>query len=533
VQEAADVEQDAPASGGDRWSAEVGRLVRRLVRRPRLASAPTARAVSLGVLGVVVLSAGMSLYLAVRQPPYRTDESSQVGYVLSLRSGTLPSLDTLVPASAGGEMLEFAVGRPWPFSVPNIHTAINPPFVYAASIVPATLTDAAGVRAGPLLGVRLVNVLGTGLAVYLVYRMARELAADRVVGLLAAALVGTLASQVQAGAFAYLEGPALAATTGVAWWLARFVRSRTTLNATGLGLWCAAAAGVRTMSFAYAAAAGAIALGVAVATIHRDRWLPFALRIGVPTVVLVGWFYAVNVARYGEPTGSGEVYESIGEGPSFLSVLFGVDSYAAPIDYMIFEIPGTRGWWEVPATRQWLVAALSVVVVASAMLLLRNRARTGADAADGAGIGRAPHLGSWWALLGASVLPPIVLSAHVANGGAGHPRYLAPLVPVLATAVAVVVARAGRAVSLVVVVATVGLLCHRVSILGPQHDDSLFPALRGPILDRPLRFAVLAVALAGGVLLIGAHLWLALPSGRRPGRASSDAPDAPTIPVGA
>ncbi len=269
----------------------------------------TAGIVTVGVLGAAIVCAAIAGYLSFRHPPYQTDESSQVGYMIEVRNGRLPTLDTPVPASEGGPLLEAAVERPWPFSLPYIHTAINPPYPYAAAIAPAAITDAADLRGGPLLGFRLFNGFCMGLAVLAVHRLARELTGRDDTGLLAAALFGTLLTVPQLGSLAYLGGPAVLATTGACWWLARFVRTRSLSDATVLGLWCAGAASIRTMSTVYAVSVVVVALVVGLSGARRTRFWPLVVRVGLPGIVAVGRFYVLTSFRYGEPTGSEEVWD--------------------------------------------------------------------------------------------------------------------------------------------------------------------------------------------------------------------------------
>ena len=97
----------------------------------------------LGVAGALLLVMGISTYLSMIHPPYLTDESSHLGYTMSLQEGTLPSLDTEVPLIEGDEIQARALSRPWPFSLPYIHVAINPPYPYLAAIPATEATEAA------------------------------------------------------------------------------------------------------------------------------------------------------------------------------------------------------------------------------------------------------------------------------------------------------------------------------------------------------------------------------------------------------
>ena len=99
------------------------------------------RTVVVGLAGALAFIAAVGGYLAMVDAPYQQDESSHVGYALSLRQGDLPSIWTPVPTEGGGEHLRIALSRPWPFSDPDVHVANNPPFVYLASLPFAELGD--------------------------------------------------------------------------------------------------------------------------------------------------------------------------------------------------------------------------------------------------------------------------------------------------------------------------------------------------------------------------------------------------------
>src|SRR4029453_13651023 len=127
------------------------------------------RIVVVGVVGGLVFIAAVSGYLAAIQGPYQQDESSHVGYALSLRQGHLPSIWTPVPTEGGGEHLRIALSRPWPSSDPDVHVANNPPFGYVASLPFGELGIRMHVTDAPLLALRLVDLMGAVAAVAVAY----------------------------------------------------------------------------------------------------------------------------------------------------------------------------------------------------------------------------------------------------------------------------------------------------------------------------------------------------------------------------
>lgn len=473
-------------------------------RGRRTLDAPAPRPVRLALAATMVFAVSVAGYFSLRYPPYRTDESSQVGYLLELRSGNLPGDETPVPTDGRSAELRAAVARPWPFGQPTIHTARNAPYPYALAILPATLTEQADVRAGPLLGFRLFSVGTMVVAVYTTYRLGRELTGDVWVGLLAGVAFGTNLTIIQMSSMAYLEAAALVATTGVAWFLARFLRTRLPVDATGLGLFGAVAACTRTMSMSYAVGAALLALGWWFVVERRDR-LAMTVRLGAPAVLTVGWFYALNQVRYGDPTGASAAYAERESTRSFLDVLFSVDSLASPLDYLLVEGPGQRLPWELSASRQYLTTVGVVALVGLAMVLIARRSSPRGDTDPGRSIAAdapAPALRSWVALVALSIVPILVSTYHVAAGGASHPRYLSPLLPLIAAALALVLSRLGRVVTLVALIAAFALATVRFPAVAGVFDAVIFPDLQGPMVGRTIRGLFLALApIAAAVIL--------------------------------
>ncbi|MEZ5178295.1 MAG: hypothetical protein R2746_08420 [Acidimicrobiales bacterium] len=255
----------------------------------------------------------------------------------------LPSIDTAVPTAGASRELQLALGRPFPFSDPEIHVANNPPFAYLVALPFASATRAAGLPGGAVFGFRLIDLGMATASLVTAYLLGRELGGgDELVGLVTAGLLAGVLSIALVTSLANVGGFALLATTGATWALARYACTRTLPHATALGLWCAAAAAVRPMSAAYAVAAAG--LGVLV----HLRWRgwrtagPVVLRVALPMVVLTGWFYALNTYRYGDPTGSAGLFDKYGtaNGPGFFHQLFSGSSLVQPLDYLLTDVYG-------------------------------------------------------------------------------------------------------------------------------------------------------------------------------------------------
>ena len=337
------------------------------------------RTVAIGVIGAMVFVGGVGLFLAFGNPAYQQDESSHVGYSLSLRQGVLPSIDTRVPTDGGGEFLKAALSRSYPFSNPDIHVANNPPFPYLVALPLTEVTTRLGVPGGPLLALRLLNLAGSVAAIGLAFLLGRELSGGKdFVGLVTAGLLSGVIGIAIVSATANVDGPAFAATTGVTWALARFARTRATRDATWLGLWCAGAAAVRPMSLVYAAVAGVLALFLGWRARGSSSIVPLTIRLAVPTVVLTGWFYLLNIGRYGDFTGSQALADKLGlrTGPSLFHLLTGPQPFVQTLTYLVSEVYGRSPWWLYSGAREYLVTALAVALLAGAITLSVRSSRT-------------------------------------------------------------------------------------------------------------------------------------------------------------
>lgn len=470
-----------------------------------------------GLVGALLLIGASGLYLAMINPPYQQDESSHVGYTLSLQQGDLPSVDTPVPNEGGGEDLRRALARPYPFSDPEIHVANNPPFPYLLAIPLGEMSSRAGMRGGPLFGLRMLDLAGAVGAVGCAFLLGRELGGgDDFVGLVTAGLLSGLISIPLVTSLANVDGPAFLATTGVTWALARFARTASRSHALHLGLWCAAAAAVRPMSLAFAGAAGVLALVVVIRSHGLRSFVGFAVRMGVPTVVLTGWFYGLNVARYGDPTGSQALFDKYGTqgGPSLLDALWSPEPFVQTFAYLVTDVYGRSPWWDSTGVEKWSITVVAAALVgASIWLALRSRRATRSAAPKTGPVGPARGLcaPSWIVVAVLGLVPMLLTAQHISGGGAGHARYLLAVLPIVASAAALVTSRFNRWLSLVAVVGFALALLLRLRGAGHLHLGGKFfgPALNTPLLGAPFRVAALAVTVGGALALVGAVGYLA------------------------
>ncbi len=483
------------------------------------------RIVVVGLAGALAFVAAVGGYLAMVAGPYQQDESSHVGYALSLRQGDLPSIWTPVPTEGGGDHLRTALSRPWPFSDPDVHVANNPPFVYLASLPLVDLGIRTHVTDAPLLALRLVDLAGAVAAVAVAYLLGRELSGDRFVGCVTAGLLSSIIAISLLSAVANLDGPALAATTGVTWITARFARTRALRDATLLGLWCAGAAAVRPMSLVFAAVAGTMALLLGVRARGTSALVPLAARLAGPTVLLTGWFYALNWHRYGDVTGSDALMDKFGleSGRSLFDLLTSPDVSVEPFAYLVTEVYGRSPWWEYRGPRHYLIAAVAVGVVIAAIVLAARSSRSPRPRRDGAH----PSLAAWICSAVLALVPIVLTAQHAAGGGAAHARYLLPVLPIIAAATALVGTRINRwfAVALVGSFAIAQLT--RIRAAGNVYDGALTPPqLRDPVVGQPFLALGVAIAIVGAGVLLGCLVRLA----REPGTVEHRRPVGGPVP---
>jgi hypothetical protein len=271
------------------------------------------------------------------------------------------------------------------------------------------------------------------------------------------------------------------------------------------------------MALAFAAVAGVLAL---IGTRGRTALLPTVVRLGLPTVVLTGWWYVANVVRYGDPTGSDVLFEKFVREPSGTLLEKLRDNTIWESAFRTIATRRTDAPLADPVLWFRVAEAVAVVGVITTVVLVMTdrRARRGAatrpDPAGPALPARA------WAASAVLGLVPVVLTAqHAAGGGNPHPRYLLPAVPVVAAAVALAVVRLTTrwgAAALLAAVATLTAVQTRASIRNLEANP-LGPA------GTPLATAAGAPWVqAVGALIAGAGLVLLVLALVRTPPASSD-----------
>ncbi|WP_170225193.1 phospholipid carrier-dependent glycosyltransferase [Nocardioides albertanoniae] len=431
------------------------------------------------------------------------DEGPNAAYAIELSQGRLPTINTPVTTDAARHPLVVA-GRTRMSDESHRHiwTANHPPLYYALSVPLVYAADQLDAPQLLIVGMRLINAVGSGLCVLLVGLIAFELTRRPEVALLATGISASCAVLVSAGGHIANDGVAVAASSLALLGTLRILGR----GLTGRRLALVAVAGV--------AAAGAKAPGVltvalcgaalAVALLVQDRSRRGVLRAvgaaavatGLPALA-TGWFYVRNIVLYGDPTASGALLEKFAREPNgtWWQVLSDAQMWA---DWL-------RRLWT-PVLGEWYVVFVDLLAVVAALGLLALLARRVVGGPRGpAGSGRG------WLLLTVHALVVVVnLIGFVAGGGNPNDRYLMPLMPVLASALALgVVAildlvpvgpqrlRARWATAAL----TLGLVVYG-TLLFKRFADS--PMYRGLLPDAhtTLAASVLAAGLAGAVVAV-------------------------------
>jgi hypothetical protein len=477
------------------------------------------RAALIGVLGAVLLLAGGSLYQALVTPPYRfIDEQAHAGYVLAIQEGRLPSIDTPIDQADGGPALRTRLINQ-PERRRDVWVANNPPLTYLVAAGPAAATRALGLPGGPLLGLRLVNIAAVAAAVVLSYLLARDLAGgDRTVGLVAAGIVAASPHLGFVASLGFNDGVSILATTGVLLGLARVADARPAdvsvdASVRWLGIWCLVAALARPMALVMALAAAAI--GFVVVWWRRTAPLGRTLAwLAGPTVLGAGWFYVLNVVRYGDPTGSQALFDKFLREPdgTLVGSLLQRGIWESAIRTIWTRrlqtpLPGDpRGWYVVAF---WTMAIGIVgAVVLVAWSALRNRGGSSTPIARFASPVPLPGT-AWMAVAVVAIVPVLLTAQHRSGGGSAYPRYLLPMVPVVAAAVALSAVRFGTrwaGIGLIALLAAVSFRQTRASAtwLADNLDGPPGSELVTAYGNELVRGAGLLVAALGLVLVLAA-----------------------------
>ena len=381
---------------------------------------------------VAIFALSLSSYVALtRSLQYQArDEGPNAGYAVELASGRLPTIDT--PVTTDGhrypqvvEGLETMVDEPhrhiWTANHPPLYYLISLPFVAAAGVL-----DAPQVM---LVGMRFINAVGSALCVLLVGLIAFEVTRRAATAFLATAISASCAVLVTAGGHIANDGVAVAASSLTMLATIRILnRGLSPGRLTLVALAGTAAAGAKAPGVLTVVLCGA---AIAMALLLQDHsrggviraLAASAVATGVPGLA-TGWFYVRNIVLYGDPTATGALLDKFDREPNgtWWQVL---------TDGSLWVDWYERLWAPLSATGYDVGADLLAVVAVIGLLVLVVRRRI-------TGPSDQPSLRSGWVLLivhAAAILANLV--GFVAGGGNPNDRYLLPLMPLLATALAV------------------------------------------------------------------------------------------------
>lgn len=365
------------------------------------------------LMAILVAAVGAHVACVAKIPSWANDEPAHLGYVATLATGELPTIDspTRDDPARFGSMAGAMEGWDRPHN--EIWTANHAPLYHLLLVPLWWLSD--GDPNSLFIAMRLLNTLGFATWVLMVALVARELAPRRpAVPALAAVLSVTPTLAIRAG---YLQSDGFSSTAAllVILMTVRMLRG----EVTSTRLWLAALGGV--------AAAGTRATGVlavAVCTIvlavvvlrrygARRTLLAGAVVGGVPALA-TGWFYLRNLWLYGDLTGQAALLRKFRREP--------VDE--------LRDIAGISGLWEIVQVTALPLLALAVLVATRGPELWRRRGL---------------RVDPVWVLLAVhAALTGVNIVGFLADGGGFHDRYLMPVMPLLATGAAVGMLEAGR-----------------------------------------------------------------------------------------
>ena len=349
----------------------------------------------------------------------------------------LPEIDgePTVPARAIQWQAERASGADDRYRA--VWVANHPPLHYLATAPLIWLSDATDRPDGGLMFLRLANIIFAAAGIVFTYLFALEVTnGARRVALAAAGLVAFLPQAHGVFSVALNDGLAFAAGGALLWAAARCLRrGPTTGDLALLGGTATVAWGTRTSTMLLAVAiVGTVAAARLIGPGDlrtRIRGAAVAATVGVvPALLAFGWFYVRNLVRYGDIGGSeflldrflrntkGGLLDVVTWGHLWVGLYH---KLLSPSPTFLVKAP--------PGSNPAIIIALVGLVIAVIL------GRTGDYVSPKVRFVVSRVL----VLLGlvATIVVAITVVQHVSGGGNAYARYLFPVLPVLATFVAV------------------------------------------------------------------------------------------------
>lgn len=489
---------------------------------------PLSRMVWLGLVGVVLTILGFGAFNALTIPPFRwPDEQAHAGYAMTLARGELPTIETRIPTPTGSEALAQRLARDRRRRG-TVWVANHPPGSYVLALPVVAAVEHAGRGDLVNLALRLLNVLAAGMAAIFTFALGRRLVDERA-GLLAAALFVSFPSAGFLLSLGMTDGISLVTTLACLVAAVRILGGSPSAGVgdqpasrpvdwRGFALLSAAllvAALTRLTALGVGLLVGAVTL--AVVTV-RERRLPWreALLVGLPAVVLSGWFWVGNIVRYGDIAASKYLLQRFGRegGRSVLGTLVAGgawDGAARRLFSMLVAEPLAQATMPGAGEVAYRVIEAFIILAAIAVVVFVVRDRRG----------RAPRpdrpldLWPWLALLATFVASWVMMAKHMSGGGTAHVRYVIVALPLIGVVVATAILRLQRpsgarryVPTLLASLSLLGLFAARVQQTElfaswmPQHTDApLASALSQPSGSPSARIAALVLGALGTALM--------------------------------
>lgn len=375
---------------------------RALLRHPL--AVPVAAAVLLFLIGAHVAC-------VFKIPSWGNDEPAHLGYVATLASGELPTIDA--PIMADPEEFSTLAGSitGWDAAHNDIWTANHPPAFHL--LVTPIWWLASDDPGAAVVAMRLVNTTGFALWLLLVGLIARELVPRRPAAAALATVVALTPTLALRSGFLQNDGVGSAAALLVTLMTVRMLRDRITPDRLAVAaLAGTVAAGTRAPGVLLVVLCTAAVLAAGVRRHGWRRGLAAGAAVSAVPAAATGWFYLRNLRLYGDLTGQDALLAKFERSPAGLQD--------------VLELHSLREF--VLATPIPLLVGLLVGPLVVAEAVRRRRARP-----DPAWLLLAVHAG----------VTLVNVALFIAAGGGFHDRYLMQVMPLFATVTALAMLRVG------------------------------------------------------------------------------------------
>ena len=376
-------------------------------------------------------------------PMWETDERPHAAYTVSLLLGELPTIDTpiLDDPKRFPAISRSLAGQDEAHS--DIWTANHPPLYYLVSLPFVAAADWIAMPGIGLLSMRAINAAGTAACVLLIGLIARELVPRRPVIWVLATVVGlSCATVIHLGGFIFNDGLGVAASSltvllGLRM-LNRGVSARTLTAACAAGTVAAAVRAPGVLAVVFCCAAVLLTGFQASGPRRWRRAVAASAVVGAVPALAIGWFYLRNIGLYGDVGATSALLQKFGRRSpaSFVDILVDPTFYLNQFDSLWvrrFLDPRLTGFTRVIAA----LAGIGLIILAVRTVVRAAHRLPRADTPP-----RIPWYSLTtsraWLLLGLfTIAIEVSAISFRAAGGSAHVRYLFPILPVVATVVAI------------------------------------------------------------------------------------------------